>query len=950
MTKYFIALCLLVFPLLAMADSSSLSLTPPITDYSIKFLGNIFGVVDGVLHGTGSQIMGNIFGVFNAAVLALGGIVIMYTLIVGTMNTAQEGEMLGRKWSSIWIPVRSTMGLALLIPKASGYCLMQIFVMWMIVQGVGAADKVWNSALDYLNRGGVIMQAQMDPKKSKQADDHAIAAGASAMLAGEVCMLGLQKQLEAQRQLYLDQQSNGGGGPCPSAQGDMKYFCETAVPDFISSVDFVGIQQSVGSLPDIKVRFKANMPNFDDDTYGKLNGICGAVAWKPLVTGEDSKSENETTTKGGALIGASFEKNSWDVANINTLSDDDIRGLQSARPTALQQMYLDYAMVAREMVANDPLLTPRNDDIEDAYPTAHEEFGVPYLSSGTTPCTVADKECTQWKNSRGGVGATLFMGTEFQDGITDYNAIMAPTVNLLNDARKADSAEDKRAFIRGSKEQGWLTAGSYFFDLVRLNGSATGGANQTDTDTGLENSKMDPSLPQEAYSGEDDLCVGDYAFLCYVLPKSKVDEVVALVGGTVPTQNTLGQAIATSGAESSTVTGFIPNSLVIHLPGQPGLSSPTFGMHFNFKLEKGLFRLPKKKFNCGLKILGSCIGREMGKFFYNTLIKDILDFFLDTIGQVINLVIMAVLSVPLEMMSTIFVNGVDIIKEPGVNPIVALADMGVAYINQAAVLWVSILNLTTMFAPLAPIIGPIVVMAAPLVIAWMSVMVAIGFITAYYIPFVPFMIFTFGVIAWLMVVIEAMVAAPIVALGITHPEGEGAFGKGEQALMILMNVFLRPTMMIIGYIAGIGLCYVSVWVINTGFGHVVQFIQGTPGGSAWSGGGYTNWAGIYGLFFSVLIYTTLYLIVTEKAFNLIYILPDQILRWIGGHPEHSGAEAAKWGEEAQRKVSSTGDKTEGAQAQISKQSAALVDEKKAQVGKGIDALTGDKGKIGGNGS
>ena len=154
MNKWLIAFCLFFFPLLAMADSA-LSLTPPTSDYSVMFLGNLFGIVDGVLHGTGSQIMGAIFTVFNSAVLALGGIVIMYTLIVGTMNTAHEGEMLGHKWSSIWIPVRSTMGLALLIPKASGYCLMQIFVMWVVVQGVGAADKVWDGALDYLNHYSV---------------------------------------------------------------------------------------------------------------------------------------------------------------------------------------------------------------------------------------------------------------------------------------------------------------------------------------------------------------------------------------------------------------------------------------------------------------------------------------------------------------------------------------------------------------------------------------------------------------------------------------------------------------------------------------------------------------------------------------------------------------------------------------------------------------------------
>ncbi len=72
-----------------------------------------------------------------------------------------------------------------------------------------------------------------------------------------------------------------------------------------------------------------------------------------------------------------------------------------------------------------------------------------------------------------------------------------------------------------------------------------------------------------------------------------------------------------------------------------------------------------------------------------------------------------------------------------------------------------------------------------------------------------------------------MVAEPVVALGDNHPEGHDAFGKGEQAILILMNVFLRPAMMIIGYIIAIALCYVSVWIINAGFDTAIGYIQGS---------------------------------------------------------------------------------------------------------------------------
>jgi defect-in-organelle-trafficking protein DotA len=316
--------------------------------------------------------------------------------------------------------------------------------------------------------------------------------------------------------------------------------------------------------------------------------------------------------------------------------------------------------------------------------------------------------------------------------------------------------------------------------------------------------------------------------------------------------------------------------------------------------------------------------------------------------------------------------------------------MGTNYINFAADLWMYLLMMavtTSLLGPFAVFIFALMMMAMPLLMAWLSTMVSIGFLTAYYIPFLPYTIFTFGSIAWLMAVVEAMVAAPIVALGVTHPEGEGPFGKAEQAIMILMNVFLRPSLMIIGYIAGIILSYVCVWVINAGFSNVIPFIQGPskcatssstkgwvdsgnaadqgfrqgvtnatnwestsnyidcgvsvfdgvnfklaggesmvtgkPGSNEFNAQGvatgYVGWAGIYGFFFSILIYTSLYITVVQKSFTLISTLPDKVLRWIGGQPESAGGESAQWAEDTKKQVSDAGGKTDKAQGQMGKE-------------------------------
>ncbi len=128
---------------------------------------------------------------------------------------------------------------------------------------------------------------------------------------------------------------------------------------------------------------------------------------------------------------------------------------------------------------------------------------------------------------------------------------------------------------------------------------------------------------------------------------------------------------------------------------------------------------------------------------------------------------MAFLMIPLQGMAQIFQAGVQMISEPGANPVVALANMGVMYINFSGNLWILLLTMAVT-SSLIPVFGvfifALISLAMPLVLAWVGVMVGVGFITAYYIPILPYMIFTFGAFSWFMAVIEAMVAAPIVAL------------------------------------------------------------------------------------------------------------------------------------------------------------------------------------------
>lgn len=955
MKKFTLSLFFTLFPTLVLAADSqsqgSLSFAPPPGDYSVIFLGNIFGVVDGVLHGTGSQIMGSMFAVLNAAVLALGGIVIMYTLLVSTLNTAQEGQFLGQKWSSLWVPIRTTFGLALLIPKASGYCLMQIFVMWIVLQGVGAADKVWDAALGYLNGGGSIVISQPNPAQNYMGNSSGgsdILSGAQTILAGQVCMLGLQKQLENQRTAYLQQKSNN-AGPCygEDLSSNMQSFCGNPVPDFISTVNVVAKQSANPG----QSSYTLDMPNFTDPLYSQLKGICGTIQWNAFSF-SDSNSQNPVSDASvlQVLGGGSSNANS---AN----AQQDLATAKMSRAIAIQQMYMELAMIAQVMVNNNPTFaasSSQNSTTSNYSNLAIQQYGVPQTTTGDVCANRDTTNCTMWGPVKGSATATLFNGTEFLGAVSDYQTIMLPTLTLQKQAKDAGTAANARAFIQNATSQGWVMAGSYFFNLVRLNVSAmSDSSGLVDKDSGLKNCTFPLSgLTQLQCSGSTP------PVLCELFNNdpSYVAQVAYLIAGGGEGVNSVSAAdysfssltVQDTNFNDSTVYGFTTNSSIVTTPNQqPGLSGPNFGPLGDIPpANLSALQLPYPSFSCGggRFFFFVCIGNLLGTMLWYIL-ATIYNVFMALLGTFIEQIVWGFIQMPLKAMATIFENGVRIITVPGINPVVALANMGTYYINFAGNLWIELIMMAAI-----PIVGvflfAMIALILPLLLTWTFIMVGVGFTTAYYVPILPYVIFTLGSIAWLIAVIEAMVAAPIVALGVTHPEGHEAFGKGEQAIMILMNVFLRPSMMIIGYIAAIALSYVGVWVLNAGFLNAIGFLQGSGAfadnpsvadqvalgagftnftGSSIStsagtiSGGYTGWAGVYAYFFSILIYTMLYLTIVQKAFTLIAYLPDKVLRWIGGQPEGMGQEAAQWGEETKGKIGEAGKETSAAQAAMDKQ-------------------------------
>ncbi|MCP3680778.1 MAG: DotA/TraY family protein [Gammaproteobacteria bacterium] len=167
-------------------------------DLSVFVLMHIFGGVGQVLPGD-YLLMGQIFQYFNIAVLSATLLIpVTWVVVRSVLETAHEGKFLGSKMHSVWVPIRISAAMALLAPVGSAYSSAQIVIMWCVLQGVGAADSLWQIGLQYFQEHGGFVYTSQSADVSYEKSGGTDASGANdlqqpnalafQLLAGEYCM------------------------------------------------------------------------------------------------------------------------------------------------------------------------------------------------------------------------------------------------------------------------------------------------------------------------------------------------------------------------------------------------------------------------------------------------------------------------------------------------------------------------------------------------------------------------------------------------------------------------------------------------------------------------------------------------------------------------------------------------------------------------------------------
>ena len=166
---------------------------------------------------------------------------------------------------------------------------------------------------------------------------------------------------------------------------------------------------------------------------------------------------------------------------------------------------------------------------------------------------------------------------------------------------------------------------------------------------------------------------------------------------------------------------------------------------------------------------------------------------------------------------------------------------------------------------------------SPYIVALVVGIFAIGVVWAYYIPSVPFIIWTMAIIGWLIFIVEALVGSVIWAAGIALPEGEGIFGpRGDQGVMLFINVMFRPALMVIGFFAS----FLLMGVLGNWVGDSVTVFMGSMNGAM-------EWNPITWIASAVII-SIITVVLVHRLFGLILWVPDNVLRWVGGQGPQLG--------------------------------------------------------------
>jgi len=148
-----------------------------------------------------------------------------------------------------------------------------------------------------------------------------------------------------------------------------------------------------------------------------------------------------------------------------------------------------------------------------------------------------------------------------------------------------------------------------------------------------------------------------------------------------------------------------------------------------------------------------------------------------------------------------------------------------------------------------------------------------GMFLFFILPLIPFVYFSFAVIAWILEIFEAVVAMPLWALAHLRIDGDGMpGGAAVSGYSLLLMILLRPALIVMGLIGGYVIFGAAVFFLSSLFNGAVGNLRGEIAGGS---------VGAVSVFVYTVIFVFLVYNISVMCFKMIDDVPKGILRWLG---------------------------------------------------------------------
>ena len=154
----------------------------------------------------------------------------------------------------------------------------------------------------------------------------------------------------------------------------------------------------------------------------------------------------------------------------------------------------------------------------------------------------------------------------------------------------------------------------------------------------------------------------------------------------------------------------------------------------------------------------------------------------------------------------------------------------------------------------------------------LGILLIAGIVLAYVLPALPFIRFLFGIFAWLLCVVEAVLAVTVLAAAhVTREDGNRlAVRATRQGWLFLPALALRPPLMLFGLILGYFVFLAAISLFNDVWLPQLRDAARADG------------LGPIGFLAMLTLYVMIAFALMNGAFRLVDRLPEAVLGWIGG--------------------------------------------------------------------